>query len=43
MEEVVTALEQLRPQGSLIRIVRFEPMNVMLPFREEGLSTILFI
>jgi hypothetical protein len=36
MEEVVTALEQLKPQGSLIRIARFEPINVTLPFREEG-------
>jgi hypothetical protein len=36
MEEVVSALDKLRPQMSLIRNVRFEPINVTLPFREEG-------
>lgn len=28
MEEVVTALDKLRPSGSLIRNVRFEPILV---------------
>ncbi len=31
-EEVDTALDELRPSGSLIRNARFEPINVMLPF-----------
>jgi len=37
--EVVSALEQLRPSGSLIRIARFESINVTLPSDEEGAST----
>lgn len=33
MEEVVSALDKLRPLGSLIRIACFEPISVTLPFR----------
>jgi hypothetical protein len=39
MEEVVTALEQLKPQGSLIRIARFEPINVTCLSARKGIST----
>ena len=35
-EEVVTALEKSRPPGSLIRIARFELINVSRPTDEEG-------
>ena len=38
--EVETALDVLRPCRSLIRDVRFEPINVTLPFqRRKGIST----
>ena len=33
MEEVVSALDKLRPSRSLIRIACFEPISVSLPFR----------
>jgi hypothetical protein len=36
MEEIVDALEKSRPQGSLIRIARFEPINVRRPSDEDG-------
>jgi hypothetical protein len=36
MEEVVTALDELRPLGSLIRNARFEPIIVRCPSDEEG-------
>ena len=34
--EVATALEQLNPRGSLIRVARFEPISVRGPSDEEG-------
>ncbi len=34
--EVVSALEKLRPSGSLIRVACFEPIIVALPFRRGG-------
>jgi len=36
VEEVVFALEKLRPLRSLIRIARSEPINVTRPSDEEG-------
>ncbi len=36
VEEVVSALERLRPCWSLIRIARSEPINVTRPSDEEG-------